>query len=156
MHPSARSPSAASRLQLHLCIKHPRLDPSDITRALAIEPEHTLPAGRHASSECYWVAPLSLPMLEDPWSAVTNEASIPNLATMQLAGQDNVVGLALRQLQPHRAFLQRVHSEGGTATLLITSDTPGSMTIQPALAGKLGEIGLTLELDWTGGVEANA
>lgn len=156
MTPSARSPSSASRLQIHLRIKHPRLDPDDITKALAIEPEHTLPAGRHASSECYWVAALLMPMFEEPWSAVTSEASIPNLAAMQIAGHENVVGLALRQLQSHRAFLQRIHKEGGTATLLITADAPGSMTIQPALASKLGEIGLTLELDWSGGVEANA
>ena len=154
MNPSARSPSSASRLQIHLRIKHPRLDPSDITKALAIEPEHTLPAGRRASSECYWVAPLLVPMLEEPWSA--SEASLPSLAAMQIAGQENVVAHALRQLQSHRAFLQRVHREGGTATLLIMADKPGSMTLPPALAGKLGEIGLTLELDWSGGVEANA
>lgn len=156
MIPSARSSPSASRPQVHLRIKHPRLDPDDITKALAIEPEHTLPAGRHASSECYWVAPLSLPMLEEPWSALTNEASIPNLAAMQIAGHENVVGLAMRQLQAHRAFFQRVQDDGGTSTLLITTDKPGSMTIQPALAKKLGEMGLTLELDWSGGVEADA
>jgi hypothetical protein len=59
----------------------------------------------------------------------------------------------LRQLQSHQRFFQRIANDGGTATLLITTDKPGSMTIPPALARKLGEAGLTLELDWSGSVE---
>ena len=162
MTASARQSAASTPARIHLRIKHPKLDPDDITKVLSITPEHTLAAGRGGSStlhaDCYWIAPLHFAMLEEPFlgSAPPGRVRDPSLAqvtTLQMMPHEGIVALALRQLQSQQQFFQRVQEEGGAATLLITTEKPGSMTIQPALARKLAEMGLTLELDWSGSVE---
>jgi hypothetical protein len=168
MTSSARQSAPA---RIHLRIKHPRFEPGEITKTLGIAPEHTLAAGRRASSsgvhrlhaECYWIAALAFPSYDDPWllSGLTDApkevaasgTSIGQISALQMMPHETVLALALRQLQSHHAFFQQVGEDGGTATLLITTDKPGSMTIQPSLARKLADAGLSLELDWSGSVE---
>jgi hypothetical protein len=163
MTASARQSQSAAPARIHLRIKHPDLDPSEITQTLSMSPEHTLEAGRSGSSalhaDCYWIAPLHFAMLDEPGGmgmakqSISRNASIAQVSTLQLMPHESIVGLALRQLQSHQSFFQRIHEDGGTATLLITTDSPGSMTIEPALARKLADMGLALELDWSGSVE---
>jgi hypothetical protein len=167
MKSSARQSSSSAPARIHLRIKHPKLDPNAITKTLSISPEHTLEAGRSASSsgiqrlhaECYWIAPLAFPSHDDPWlmstptAGTSRDTSIGQLSALQMMSHEAVIGLAVRQLQAHQSFFQGIQDEGGTATLLITTDQPGSMTIQPALARKLADMGLSLELDWSGSVE---
>lgn len=163
MTASARQSAASTPARIHLRIKHPKLDPEEITKVLSITPEHTLAPGRSASStlhaDCYWIAPLHFAMLDEPWlgSAAPQgrlrDASLAQVAALQMMPHESIVAFALRQLQSHQRFFQRVHEEGGTATLLITTEKPGSVTVQPALARKLADMGLTLELDWSGSVE---
>jgi hypothetical protein len=164
MTASARQSAASTPARIHLRIKHPKLDPGDITKVLSITPEHTLAAGRSGASstlhaDCYWIAPLHFAMLEEPFlgslapQGRLRDASLAQVTTLQMMPHESIVALALRQLQSHQQFFQRVHEEGGTATLLVTTEKPGSVTIQPALARKLADMGLTLELDWSGSVE---
>jgi hypothetical protein len=164
MTASARQSQSAAPARIHLRIKHPDLEPSEITQTLSMSPEHTLEAGRSGSSsalhaDCYWIAPLHFAMLDEPGGAgssnqsISRNASIAQVSTLQLMPHESIVGLALRQLQSHQSFFQRIHDDGGTATLLITTDNPGSMTIEPALARKLADMSLALELDWSGSVE---
>lgn len=159
MTASARLSAASTPARIHLRIKHPKLNPDEITKTLGLTPEHTLAPGRSASTtlhaDCYWIAPLHFAMLDEPLlgSSSRDSALAQQVKTLQLMPHESIVGLALRQLQSHQRFFQRIGNEGGTVTLLITTDKPGSMTIQPGLARKLGEAGLTLELDWSGSVE---
>jgi hypothetical protein len=158
---SARQRLAAEPTRIHLRVKHPQLDPGEITRTLSIAPEHTLEAKRGAaasSAESYWIAPLAFSSFEGPWLGVDDSAAAEstsrfNLSTLQMLGDEAVVGLAVRRLQSHQEFFQRVTDEGGTATLLLSVDKAGSMTIPPALARKLADLGLALELDWSGSAE---
>ena len=160
MMPSARqSPPAPARI--HLRITHPQLDPREITRTLAIAPEHTLEAGRSASStgvehlhrECYWIAPLALTGLDQPWLTSPVPAVESLVSALEVTSREAMLSLALRQLQTHQTFFQRISEGGGTVTLLINLDQPGSLTIQPTLARKLADAGLGLELDWSGEVD---
>jgi hypothetical protein len=171
MKSSARHSASSPPARIHLRIKHPKLDPNEITKTLAISPEHTLEAGRSASSsgverlhaECYWIAPLAFPSYDDPWlmtglmgaakEGTSRETSIGQISALQMMAHEAVIALALRKLQSQHDFFQRIREEGGSATLLITTDQPGSMTIQPSLARKLADAGLSLELDWSGSVE---
>jgi hypothetical protein len=161
MTASARPSATSVPARIHLRIKHPKLDPSEITRILSIAPEHTLPAGRSGASaalhaDCYWIAALHFAMLEEPMLGAQPSASRKTSAqvtALQMMPHESIVGLAVRQLQSHQRFFQRVLEEGGGATLLITTEKPGSVTIEPALARKLADMGLTLELDWSGSVE---
>ncbi|HVF15892.1 MAG TPA: hypothetical protein VNA21_03245 [Steroidobacteraceae bacterium] len=163
MTASARQTQSAAPARIHLRIKHPDLDPEEITQTLSMSPEHTLEAGRSGSSalhaDCYWIAPLHFAMLDEPGGggasrqSISRDASIAQVSALQMMPHESIVGFALRQLQSHQSFFQRIHDEGGTATLLITTDNPGSMTIEPALARKLADMSLALELDWSGSVE---
>jgi hypothetical protein len=163
MTASARQTQSAAPARIHLRIKHPDLDPDEITQKLSMSPEHTLEAGRSGSSalhaDCYWIAPLHFAMLDEPGAggaprqSISRDASIAQVSALQMMPHESIVGFALRQLQSHQSFFQRVHDDGGTATLLITTDDPGSMTIDPALARKLADMSLALELDWSGSVE---
>ena len=150
--------------RIHLRIKHPQLDPNEITKQLSIEPEHTLSPGRTGGSpalhaECYWIAPIHFAMIEEPLleglrtPQKLKESSLAQVSTLQMMPHESIVGLAVRQLNQHQSFFQRVLEEGGTATLLITTEKPGSVTIHPSLARKLADLGLALELDWSGSVE---
>jgi hypothetical protein len=155
MKTSSQPLPATMPARIHLRVKHPKLDPKEITRILSMTPEHTLEAGRHASSlaaESYWIAPLTFSRMEEPWLGFgedeLGEPARLASSTLQVMGDESVVGLALRRLQAHQSFFHAIADEGGTATLLIDVNSSGSMTIPPALARKLADLGLGLELDW--------
>ena len=157
---SAQHRTADTPTRIHLRVKHPKLDPNEITRVLSMTPEHTLDAGRSSVSmaaESYWIAPLSFTAFDETWANDENEESggstLPSIAGMQLMSDESIVGHALRRLQSHRRFFHSIADEGGTATLLINVNKAGSMTIPPSLARKLADLGLTLELDWSDSVE---
>jgi hypothetical protein len=76
-----------SRVELYLRVKHPSLDPITISKALNIEPEHSVRAGESSKSgklrvhsESYWLAklppartvPFSTDLLQDFSIAETN------------------------------------------------------------------------------------
>jgi hypothetical protein len=158
--PSQRPTLVSTRI--HLRVKHPKLDPNEITRILSMTPEHTLDAGRSAVStaaESYWIAPLDFSEIDDAWPEFGSasddfaEGTFPPFPGMQMMSDESIVGRALRRLQSHQRFFRRVESDGGTATLLINVNQAGSMTIPPSLARKLADLGLTLELDWSDNVE---
>lgn len=157
MSSARQSPSAPARI--HLRITHPQLNPGEITRTLAMSPEHTLEAGRSASStggerlhaDCYWIAPLPLSSSDEPWLAAAAPESF--VSALEVTSREALLSLALRRLQAHHTFFQRIGEDGGTVTLLLNLDQPGSLTIQPTLARKLADAGLGLELDWSGEVD---
>jgi len=169
MKATARQSSSAAPSRIHLRIKHPQLDTTEITRVLAMTPEHTLEAGRSASAsgserlhaESYWIAPVQPPGLDDPWTlGDTDDETKRKLSAagsgpspVHVLGNESLLSMTLRQLQPHQDFFQRVLEEGGSSTLLISVDASGSLTIPPMLARMLAQTGLSLELDWSDSVE---
>jgi hypothetical protein len=167
MSATARQGVATAPARIHLRIKHPDLEPTEITDTIGIKPEHTLEPGRSVSSasverlhaDCYWIAPLPFATFDEPWlmggaeTGASRDTALSQVSALSMMEHESVVAMALRQLQPHQSFFHRILEDGGTATLLITPDKPGSITIQPMLARKLAETGLALELDWSGGAE---
>lgn len=153
--------SSSAPARIHLRVKHPKLDPNEITRVLSMTPEHTLDAGRSSVSmttESYWIAPLNLTGFEESWLRFEpdddrSETTLPPFSALQMLSDESMVGLALRRLQSHQRFFHSIGDEGGTATLLINVNKAGSMAIPPSLARKLADLGLTLELDWSDSVE---
>ena len=148
--------------RIHLRVKHPKLDPKEITRVLSMTPEHTLDAGRSSVSmtaESYWIAPLNLTGFEESWlkfgeqDEEGGESTMPPFSALQMMSDESIVGFALRRLQSHQRFFHSIADEGGTATLLINVNKAGSIAIPPSLARKLADLGLTLELDWSDSVE---
>ena len=152
--------------QLSLRIRHPSMDPADISKELGIEPEHSFRAGqpRHSKSgvapatvhtESYWLAPLS----PASWFGSVPFEPLPNVLISQnmidAAAARNLawaLGLcATRFHKAHAALLRTICSESGEISLLVTLSATAAnpFNIPPQVSRMFGEMGITLEFEIT-------
>ena len=153
--------------QLSLRIKHPSMDPADISKELGIEPEHSFRAGqpRHSKSglvpaavhtESYWLTPL------DPASWFGNPSFAEPLKRLAITQKHidaaiahNLTGalfLCVARLSKlHGAALHKIRSESGEISLLVTLSPTAvsSFTLTPAVSRMFGEMGIALEFEIT-------
>lgn len=152
--------------QLFLRIRHPAMDPAEITRTLAIEPIETIAAGavtesgvRRLHSESYWIAQLPVASLHElaeryraggmtlqPTLSVNKEELV---ALVGASEWDVRILVQLKELEAdaHRKFIQRVIGEGGSVALLVSrGDQRAPFVIKRALP-KLAQLGIELEVD---------
>jgi hypothetical protein len=86
----------SSRVQLFLRVKHPSIDPREISNTIGIEPEHAVQAGQSISakgkptlhSESYWIAQLLTPELPSieamkDWRALLSTSSVVEKTAIQ-------------------------------------------------------------------------
>jgi hypothetical protein len=168
------SETAAAPIQLLLRIRHPAIDPEEISTTLDLEPEHCFKAGdsraaraeglfsgRHTQS--YWLAPVSEESWAEPIEPTFLAAiaardpnrnfglSAENLqATARNIRSRNVEGLLLHFLQrlnARHSFLQRIQNEGGDVTLImaIERESAADFTLPVAVAGLLVQLGISIE-----------
>lgn len=151
--------------QLFLRIRHPSMDPQEMTRALAIEPIQTVACGtsvegvvRRLHSESYWIAELPTTSMHE--LAAKYRSGVRDLSILKIEKKDwlSVAGatewdarilLQLKEFEAEqpRAFLQQVIRDGGTVTLLVErGEQRAPLVIKRALA-KLDELGIELEVD---------
>jgi hypothetical protein len=150
----------------YLRVRHPSIDPGEITRELGLEPAHAWAAGaprgeaalaRGAHAESYWFAPLGesvwrrleagaagLPAAGDAWPF---GSTLPPLETFLLS--------QMRLLAPHRGFFARLGTEGGTCELAVTLSARERFSVElPAgLLRSLAELGISITLDVSTGEE---
>jgi hypothetical protein len=152
--------------QLSLRIKHPSMDPANISKELGIEPEHSFRAGQSRRSktgvaaaavhtESYWLAPLNpaswfgtLPFEPLP-NVPISQSMIDTAITRNLAW---ALGLcAVRFSKAHTELLHTITSEGGEISLLVTlsASAISSFSLQPHISRIFGELGMTLEFEIT-------
>lgn len=151
--------------RLFLRIKHPTMDPREITQALAIEPIQTITAGtaesdgvRRMHSESYWIAQLpsaSLRELAADYRAGIQNFSLPAVKKEELLALTGATEWDFRILhrlkefesETPRAFLQQVITEGGSVALLVDrGEERTPFVIKRALA-RLAQLGIELEVD---------
>jgi hypothetical protein len=152
--------------QLSLRIRHPSMDPADISKELRIEPEHSFRAGqpRHSKSglvpaavhsESYWLAPLNPaswlgnPPFGEALKLAITQKHIDAAIAQNLTG---ALGLcAMRFTKTHAELLGTIRSEGGEISLLVTlsSAAVNTFSLRPELSRMFGEIGITLEFEIT-------
>jgi hypothetical protein len=151
--------------QLFLRIRHPTLDPREITQALAIEPIQMVACGssvegtvRRVHSESYWIAQLPTTWMRE--LVEKYRGGVRDLAMLKVSKEDWLalgggsewdvrILLQLKEIvaEKSRPFLQQVIREGGSVTLLIERGEDRSpFVIKKALA-KLAELGIELEVD---------
>jgi hypothetical protein len=151
--------------QLSLRIKHPCMDPAAISKELGIEPEHSFRAGepRHSKSglapgavhtESYWLAPLDPAswLATMPFEPLRNLSISQNIIDIAVARNPAwALGLcAARFNKAHCAWLQKIRSEGGEISLLVTLSTAvNTFSLQPQVSRMFGEMGITLEFEIT-------
>jgi len=151
MKPQRLSEEAVRPFEVSLRIRHPSLDPAEISKALELEPEHCFKAGeprqeggrRGVHPHTYWLAPVDMAQLrqgdpaflkyfEDPaaekWEISAEKAAAAELSFRQAAerhGSFQLEGLLfslLARLNLRQEFIARVQSEGGDISVLVMAD----------------------------------
>ena len=156
--------------ELTLRVRHPSMNPADISRELRLKPEHSFMAGepRESSSgiaaaalhaESYWLATLN----PNEWAAEQSGAfDFPGNARSAQA-KDRLraivmdsLGMALTLgtthfLRAHADFFRRVQADGGDAGIIVEvpAGAAQSFTLTPQVAKVLCELGISIDFDFT-------
>jgi hypothetical protein len=169
------SEPAATPIQLSLRIRHPAIDPDEISKSLGLEPEHYFRAGDSRSAralgrfagrhtQTYWLAPVTM----EPWADPIEPAFLAAMAArspqrdtavsaqdLQAATRDlrssNIEGLLflfLQRLNAHHSFLQRLQAEGGDVSLImvVERESAADFTLPVTLARLLVQLGISIEI----------
>jgi hypothetical protein len=157
--------------EISLSIRHPTIDPDEISRTLDIQPIEAFRAGdprpcgsggmeTRVHGDTYWVAVFS----PDTWLAQSRVQFFPEEAmralrrNLRLGGLGRLLEVRLATVCEHlrarqREFLQRLHAEGGRIALRVTL-SPREVTsfTLPVAAGRaLTELGIAIEFDLAAG-----
>ena len=159
------SKSDPKPFQLSLRIRHPSMDPAELSREFKIEPEHSFRAGdprrprrgiaASVHSESYWLGALN----PDKWPPDISFPGHPKLQAAQerlgaaaIKSFDWALSLsASRFFHLHAALLRRVRSEGGHISLIVALSTSevSSFSLVPEVSRAFGEFGVTVEFELT-------
>jgi Domain of unknown function (DUF4279) len=129
---------------ISLCVRHPAIDPSRITRSLGIEPQHSWKAGDQRRGpageehegvyhQSYWTARL----MEEPQLS-SERISVESVLLQNLA-----------KLRRSHDFLQQLNADGGVAELIVSLFSRGvfRLDLSAESLALLGHLRLTLALD---------
>jgi hypothetical protein len=156
----------ACSFELSLRIRHPFMDPAELSRKFGLEPEYSFRVGDPrppqnelapvtVHAESYWLAVLDPSSWLIDVSFAARSTSARAHRNMGVAVARNV-GLALslsamRLRSAHAVLLSQIRSEGGQASLLIalfpaaTSD----FSLTPDVSRIFSELGVALEFEFT-------
>ena len=156
------SEDPAPAYQLSLRIRHPSINPVEISQALEIEPEHAFQAGDARRSggrappsvhtESYWLGILKPRAVLPDISFPGNERSQVAQARLTETMRSLTWALSLsasRVLSVHAGLLRRIRAEGGQVTLLvaISESEATSFSLAPEASRLFGELGITVEFE---------
>ena len=155
-----------TEFELALRIRHPSMDPTDISRELGLKPTHSFRAGQPrqldsaASStsvygESYWFAAIDQSSwLSDAWPSGSGdiETAVRNLGKAAAwKNPGSVLAMTARTLiRMHAPLFDRIRAEGGQASLLVSlSPLAGSFSLTPEVSRLFGDLGITIEFEMT-------
>jgi hypothetical protein len=155
--------SDSEPFQLSLRIRHPSLDPEELSREFSIEAAHCFRAGDPRASrsgiasvhpESYWLGALNTAN----WPAdvsfpksrrrPTAQERVGMVATRSLGW---ALSLSARFFSAHAEMLRRIRAEGGQVSLLVTAP-PGEVSgfsLAPAASRVFSDLGIALEFEFT-------
>lgn len=166
MEARKRSKTAPAPFEVSLRIRHPSLDPAELSREFNIKPEHAFRAGdpRPARSgmaaasvhtESYWLGALNV----GSWPPDVPFPDHPKLQLAQerlrtTAAQSFGWALSLstgRFLRLHAERLRRIRADGGEISLLVvlSPSEVGGFTLSPDVSRAFGEFGITIEFEFS-------
>jgi hypothetical protein len=167
MHARKLAKSDLQPFQFSLRIRHPSMDPADLSREFKIEAEHLFRAGDprpHRSditpasvhTESYWLGAI------DPSQWPADILSFPGHPRLQIAQEHlpatvtNSFGWALSLcatwfFHSHAELLRRIRSDGGQISLLVALSTGevDSFSLAPEVSRAFGEMGIAVEFEFT-------
>ncbi|HXW73946.1 MAG TPA: hypothetical protein VEK10_03945 [Steroidobacteraceae bacterium] len=154
----------ASPFQLSLRVRHPSLDPAEISRQLGTKAEYSFRAGDPRPSrsglapasvhaESYWLGALN--PAEWPADPAVTDDPLLKIARERLPALSRSLGwalsvCALRFFSVHAPLLRRIRAEGGQASVLITMSTTdaNSFSLAPEVSRIFSELGIALEFEF--------
>jgi len=150
---------------LSLRIRHPSMDPAELSREFKIKAQHSFRAGDPRSgrprsggaslyTESYWLGaltpagwPLEIEMAEHAHLSGALE-QLRVAATQSLGGA--LFLTVTRFFKTHGERLRRIRAEGGEITLLVTlsTDELRSFTLAPEVSRVLSGLGIAVEIEF--------
>jgi hypothetical protein len=154
------APQPSYPFQLSLRIRHPSIDPEEISRQLQIEAEHSFRAGapRETSrstvapvhAESYWLATI------DPGALLMGTAFDPAISPQTHAIAFSLLDSALvvligSMLRRHADFFRQMQSEGGEVRLIvaISARKARGFTLTPHLGKALSDLRIPVDFELT-------
>lgn len=149
--------------QLSLRIRHPSIDPDDLSRELSIEAAHCFRAGDPRPSrtgiasvypESYWLgalSPANWPVDATSPGALRLLAAQERLGVAATRSLGWALSLSTRFFSAHAETLRRIVAESGQVSLLITAPAGelSGFSLAPAVSRVFSELGITLEFEFT-------
>jgi len=155
--------SDSEPFQFSLRIRHPSVDPDELSREFSIEAAHCFRAGDPRASR----SGISSVHPESYWLGALNTANWPVDVTAPgvrrlLASQERMSVVATRSLgwalalstrffTAHAQTLRRIVAESGQVSLLITAPAGevSGFSLAPAVSRVFSQLGITLEFEFT-------
>lgn len=159
-------------IQISLHIRHPTLQPAEITHEMQWEPVESFAVGEPCQSslsagaglaprlhtESYWVATLNLEYLarvqllavRGRTTPASREEQLAQEALRRLSASDwsePFISMACRSLVRHSDFFDGVRTGGGSAKLLVTMSGQ-NLRLSPEVSRRLADLGMTLEVEF--------
>jgi hypothetical protein len=161
-----------SPFELTLRIRHPSMDPEEISRELRITPEHSFKVGdpRESSSgnavtavhcESYWLATLNpadwpaeqLADFDFPGKGTAHGALVKErLRAVAITSIDMALNLSTSHfLRTHSDFLRRIQAEGGDVALIVEIPMTNAQgfTLTPQVTKVMADYGISLDFEFT-------
>jgi hypothetical protein len=154
-------------VQVSLRIRHPTIDPDEISAAIGVTPAHCFKSGdpargrRGLHTQTYWlahIAPGSWPEPVEPSFLETMAARQPGRS---LSAEDfrkvaqnarahsieMMLFYGLQRLNARQAFLEQIQSDGGEVSLLLSTEhgSAADFTLPVGMSRLLVKLGITLE-----------
>ena len=125
-------------------IRHPSIDPDEITSALGLEPQHSWQAGE--ARRTAQGLPLEGSYRETYWTAEFREL---DAGLRGVVATETVLLQAVVQLRRSQPFLARLQSDGGNVELVVQvlSSSEFRFALSPELLSMISRIGVSLVLD---------
>ena len=150
--------------ELSLRIRHPSMDPAEVSRELGLEAEHSFRVGdprrergdatSPVHSESYWLGtmdPASWPA--DAWFSGLSklDLAVKGLRKTVTRNLGLALSLSARRFLRAKGLFERIRLEGGQACLLVAFSPPAveSFSLTPELSRMFSDLGITLEFDLT-------
>ena len=127
-----------------LRIRHPNIDPGEITRKLGLLPQHSWMAGE--ARRTAQGAPLEGAYRESFWTAEFEDLGTGLKSVLEIEG---VLMAAIVQLRRSQAFLSKLQAESGTVELSVETIGDFNLTLSPQLLTLLAKAGVALVLTHT-------
>jgi hypothetical protein len=156
-----------NRIQLSLHIRHPSLQPAEISTEMRWLPVESFAVGEPCQAsggsgselaprlhtESYWVATLDAAFLgrHGATRASASARRNPRGADVTVRASpefpEAFITLACSSLLRHASFFERIRTGGGSAKLVVTM-VESTLTVRPEISRRLADLGLTLEAEF--------